>query len=61
MNKFMKDIEKDIKKHAKKELSNSTLEIECPKCKKVLNVSFRNNRGRCPSCNELINLKQNWG
>ncbi|UTH13322.1 hypothetical protein [Macrococcus equipercicus] len=60
MDKFFKELEKDVKKQAEKNIRNSTLEIPCPNCGEKVKVSFRQGKGKCPKCGVSITQDQKW-
>ena len=58
MRRFKNDLEKDIMKKANAQISASTYEIICDKCKNKIHAKAGHNI--CPHCGEEIDLKINW-
>ncbi|QDX01173.1 hypothetical protein DWB90_09290 [Staphylococcus chromogenes] len=60
IDKFFKNIEKEMKSHVTKEMLNTTHEIECPECRKKRKIKFKGGKGKCGHCNSTINLDLNY-
>ena len=60
MNKFLKNLEKDIRKQAEIHVSNSLISLKCPKCDSNVKVNFQNNYGTCPNCFNTLIQDQKW-
>ena len=58
MKKFMRDIQRDIKTAAKKEIIQAEYEIECPECGTVSMAHV--GRYICPACGKEIDFKLNF-
>lgn len=55
MNKFMRDIERDLTQQVKKDALVKNYDIDCPHCSE--NVSVPVGKSLCPKCSEEIDLK----
>ena len=49
-----KQLEKEIKKAAEKELKNQKLDVTCPSCGHAFNS--KPGKAKCPKCGETINI-----
>lgn len=55
MRRFEKDLEKEVMDVAKKSISKSGLEIECPHCGKTIHVQLGDNI--CEHCSNQVVVK----
>lgn len=58
MRRLQRDIENDIKKHAKEAISEGAIPVECPQCRAKFNASP--GISTCPKCGCKIDLQLNF-
>jgi Zn finger protein HypA/HybF involved in hydrogenase expression len=57
MNRFMKDLEQQVKSNAEQQIMARNYDVECPHCHSK--ISTRPGAGTCPVCHNTINLDLN--
>lgn len=57
MNRFMKDLEKQVHQNAEKQILSRTYDVECPDCHNKL--SIKPGKNICPFCHNEIDFNLN--
>ncbi len=57
MERFKKDLVKEVKENARKQIRSQIFTTQCPKCRKAIDIPAGINR--CPKCGTKIDLQLN--
>jgi len=57
MNRFAKDLEKQVYSYAEQQILSRTYDVECPDCHSK--ISIKPGKSRCPICHNEIDFNLN--